>query len=71
MALTKKNTPSLVETLTAKADQLDATATTKTSQSNALALQAAEAAEVAQVAREHAAAIDQALGILSDAGVTV
>ncbi|AXH47359.1 hypothetical protein SEA_EDEN_64 [Microbacterium phage Eden] len=68
---TKKLKPSLVETLTAKADELDEKATTKEAQSSALAEQAAVAAEVATVARAHAAAIDQALGILADAGVTV
>ncbi|AYN55935.1 hypothetical protein PBI_COLTRANE_64 [Microbacterium phage Coltrane] len=72
VAISNKKTPaSLVEVLASKANQLESTATTKTSQSNALALQAAEAAEVATIARAHAEAIDKALDILSEAGVTV
>lgn len=66
-----KTKPTLIETLANKANELDASAATAGAQSKALAQQAAEAAPVAETATAHAIAVDQALGILTDAGVSV
>lgn len=56
--------PTLIETLAAKANELDDTAAKASASSAALAQQAAQQAEKAETARSHAAAVDQALGIL-------
>jgi hypothetical protein len=66
----RKNT-TLLSTLVAKADALDATVASKSAQAAALSEQASIAAAKAQVAADHRAAVGQAFDILDRAGVNI
>lgn len=63
--------PTLVETLAAKADQLDATHEAKKTAAASLAAAAARAQAEADEAARHGQAIDQARFILNEAGVNL
>ncbi|UDG78770.1 hypothetical protein SEA_INDYLU_68 [Microbacterium phage IndyLu] len=65
----KKTTPTLIEQLNAKADELEALAAAKTAEASQLAKLAADAAAEAETAALHTSAVDRATAILADAGV--
>ncbi|QOP66657.1 hypothetical protein SEA_LAHQTEMISH_66 [Microbacterium phage Lahqtemish] len=67
----KTATPTLTEQLDSKGGELETLAAAKTEEASQLAKLAADAAQEAETAALHLNAVDRALAILVDAGVTL